>query len=304
MALWNRVCAKRDEDELIHGLFPNTKVPRNWFSCGETYIRMETGDAHSSGLSLGPELTTVYTDHAGSFVDASCELLKSNRLWRTTPNPNCVAIWVRGANRRVLPAAQQREWEAKRDARIAGEFRLRQRRLDAQRRSRAQAQAQARLGLGPPAPAPAPAPAPRGYDIDDLARILGVEPLPPVRTTPETIVETARSALDSLHSALRPLRPAPTRAQIDTQRELLAPAVSLETALGVVMKHLHQSQPKEDEEKKTCSVCMDAAPDTVFTKCGHVCACADCARRLGGSGVARKCPICRQLSKTVRLHFA
>jgi hypothetical protein len=104
-----------------------------------------------------------------------------------------------------------------------------------------------------------------------------------------------------LNGALRPLRSAPVAAQA-VAAPVAAQTISLETALNVVMSHLRPNQP--EEEKNTCSICMDAAPDTVFTGCGHVCACAGCARRLTGSGMTRQCPICRQRSKTLRIRFA
>ena len=39
-----------------------------------------------------------------------------------------------------------------------------------------------------------------------------------------------------------------------------------------------------------CIICMDAPPETVFYKCGHICACKGCARGMKGM----PCPLCRQ----------
>jgi hypothetical protein len=39
---------------------------------------------------------------------------------------------------------------------------------------------------------------------------------------------------------------------------------------------------------ESCVVCLDAPPACVFAPCGHVCACAACARRVGET-----CPMCR-----------
>ena len=333
----NLVRAKRIADEEIHGLHPNTQVPLNWRPVGVAYQKGNLLEARMRGLDLkGPEMKTIYTSDSGWFVDACGFLLSTNRLWHTSDNTDGdAAIWVRGPYCRVLSLAEQREWNEKWDAKNRTWSAWRRRRSEAQRRSREQrlqhvARARARPRLvnendssdndDEPAPESAPAPGPEGYNIDDLARILGVEPAPaPARST-GTVAETALAALETLNSALRPLRSAPVPAQavaapVPAQAvaapvaaqavaaPVAAQAVSLETALDVVMKHLRPNQP--EEEKRTCCICMDAAPDTVFTACGHVCACAGCAERLQGSGVtwSRKCPICRRMSKPMPLHF-
>ena len=44
-----------------------------------------------------------------------------------------------------------------------------------------------------------------------------------------------------------------------------------------------------------CAVCMDAAVDTVFLPCGHLCSCSACCSLLQKGGPASfKCPLCRE----------
>lgn len=48
-----------------------------------------------------------------------------------------------------------------------------------------------------------------------------------------------------------------------------------------------------------CTICCDELAATVFTGCGHRCACVSCARRLGS-----KCPICRKVSHVITIYDA
>jgi predicted RNase H-like nuclease (RuvC/YqgF family) len=47
-----------------------------------------------------------------------------------------------------------------------------------------------------------------------------------------------------------------------------------------------------------CKICLERKRDVVFVPCGHVYSCKKCASKLFG-----KCPICRTVSKTVKLYF-
>lgn len=58
----------------------------------------------------------------------------------------------------------------------------------------------------------------------------------------------------------------------------------------------HLSKP--DELDNQCKICLEARCDVVFTPCGHVCSCKNCASQL-----SRKCPICRKVSKKVNLFY-
>lgn len=49
-----------------------------------------------------------------------------------------------------------------------------------------------------------------------------------------------------------------------------------------------------------CTICMDALVDTVFVPCGHMAACAACAKRLGKKP---PCPVCRKKIKIVQPVF-
>lgn len=50
---------------------------------------------------------------------------------------------------------------------------------------------------------------------------------------------------------------------------------------------------------RECTICMDAAVDTVFIPCGHMATCSTCARRLG----KRLCPVCREKIEHVQHVF-
>lgn len=41
------------------------------------------------------------------------------------------------------------------------------------------------------------------------------------------------------------------------------------------------------ETSKSCAICIDKAPEVIFTKCGHFVCCDDCSQPL------HKCPMCR-----------
>ena len=46
----------------------------------------------------------------------------------------------------------------------------------------------------------------------------------------------------------------------------------------------------------TCVVCLDAPADWVWTACGHLCACGECAARTGA-----KCPVCRARGRALKV---
>merc|ERR1712129_673255 len=53
-----------------------------------------------------------------------------------------------------------------------------------------------------------------------------------------------------------------------------------------------------------CKICMDAIVNTVFVPCGHMAACADCAKALKtAQGRRPPCPICRKKVKFVQNVF-
>lgn len=57
--------------------------------------------------------------------------------------------------------------------------------------------------------------------------------------------------------------------------------------LPVVSNEGNATKALPEQENKKCSICMENEPDTVFTKCGHLVCCGQCAASLN------KCPMCR-----------
>lgn len=51
-----------------------------------------------------------------------------------------------------------------------------------------------------------------------------------------------------------------------------------------------------DRERDTCVICLEGRADTVFTACGHMCACEGCSLSLD------KCPICRIRSRPIKVY--
>ena len=51
-----------------------------------------------------------------------------------------------------------------------------------------------------------------------------------------------------------------------------------------------------DRPNNTCVVCLEHAPNTVFTACGHLAVCWDCGSLLN------RCPICRSPSRAVKVY--
>ena len=52
------------------------------------------------------------------------------------------------------------------------------------------------------------------------------------------------------------------------------------------------------EREDICVVCMEKPYDSVFIKCGHMCTCLSCGER------AKKCPVCREVSKVKYVYKA
>lgn len=54
-----------------------------------------------------------------------------------------------------------------------------------------------------------------------------------------------------------------------------------------------------DTSNKICVICFENNYNTVFTPCGHVASCFECATKL------HKCPICKKkVKKTLRIYFS
>ncbi|GMR58733.1 hypothetical protein PMAYCL1PPCAC_28928 [Pristionchus mayeri] len=49
------------------------------------------------------------------------------------------------------------------------------------------------------------------------------------------------------------------------------------------------------ENRSECYICFDAAINSVFIDCGHMCACIECAQKIKNE--TNKCPICRRVIK-------
>jgi hypothetical protein len=54
----------------------------------------------------------------------------------------------------------------------------------------------------------------------------------------------------------------------------------------------------ENADPRCCIVCLDQPRQTVFRKCGHMCLCAECAKKL------KKCPICQRKGKAIKVYLA
>ncbi len=75
-------------------------------------------------------------------------------------------------------------------------------------------------------------------------------------------------------------------------------AASLDVLWWHRLKTVEDSNANENE-KRTCSVCLVNLTKTIFIPCGHYCTCASCAVELHAyadkNGRAMKCPTCRTL---------
>lgn len=67
----------------------------------------------------------------------------------------------------------------------------------------------------------------------------------------------------------------------------------LKPALPMVDGSASSAADNEDEDDGACSVCLDAAADTVFYRCGHLVTCFACATMIRDSA-RPECPICRE----------
>lgn len=56
------------------------------------------------------------------------------------------------------------------------------------------------------------------------------------------------------------------------------------------------SSGKADRVADLCVVCLESACTSVFTQCGHMCACTPCAEKL------QRCPICRAKTPVIRVY--
>ncbi len=66
-------------------------------------------------------------------------------------------------------------------------------------------------------------------------------------------------------------------------------------------KKVPEKKEKEEHNGEQCVVCMDAAYDAAFMRCGHMCCCKACADRMLRE--KKPCPICRaQIEAVVRIY--
>jgi E3 ubiquitin-protein ligase MUL1 len=47
-----------------------------------------------------------------------------------------------------------------------------------------------------------------------------------------------------------------------------------------------------------CVVCLNAASDMVYVRCGHMCCCSKCVATMGGS---KRCPVCRTEGNVIKV---
>eukprot|EP00301_Raphidiophrys_heterophryoidea_P010574 c15746_g1_i1.p1 GENE.c15746_g1_i1~~c15746_g1_i1.p1 ORF type:complete len:214 (+),score=50.53 c15746_g1_i1:83-724(+) len=57
------------------------------------------------------------------------------------------------------------------------------------------------------------------------------------------------------------------------------------------------SDNRDDDDSKICIICLDRPREMVFRKCGHMCLCHKCCKRM------RRCPICQRKGKAVRVQL-
>jgi hypothetical protein len=62
----------------------------------------------------------------------------------------------------------------------------------------------------------------------------------------------------------------------------------------------NKNSDQEEHDDGLCVVCMDNPYNVVFVKCGHICACEECAKKLPD----KQCPVCRMKGKFRKIHFA
>lgn len=117
-------------------------------------------------------------------------------------------------------------------------------------------------------------------------------------------LEQTRQLIDSETKALNNQLAAAANTSNILQQQLKQVSV-LRDHLTVENKHLQEVREQrslleptlQSNESVSCSICMDANVNTVFTECGHAVCCETCITRL------IDCPICRRRSKWTKLYF-
>eukprot|EP00948_MAST-09A_sp_MAST-9A-sp1_P003663 g3663.t1 len=79
----------------------------------------------------------------------------------------------------------------------------------------------------------------------------------------------------------------------DSFRSCISPNGSGTEHLGTPTKKSKTSL----DESEECIICCDAKKDGIFIKCGHLCVCYNCGKKL------RECPICRKKGKVQKVFF-
>jgi hypothetical protein len=66
-------------------------------------------------------------------------------------------------------------------------------------------------------------------------------------------------------------------------------ADTLEQLVRFLRGELIAPPPVVYQREEECAVCMDAAPDCILARCGHICCCVECYKELP----TKECPVCR-----------
>lgn len=64
-------------------------------------------------------------------------------------------------------------------------------------------------------------------------------------------------------------------------------------------KHNTEILKSNNNINNMCTVCMSTSRDSVYIKCGHLCACSNCCQYIGN-----KCPICKCDSAYVKIIYS
>ena len=294
--------AWRARDASVHGLHPNSNVPRNWPAAGRLKNRISTSVALMSwagaqnltarDLSGSETLGRVYklpeyamrgpmtfnrgrytfheqeSDHC-IYVDAACELISTARQWTPLNLPFAMRGWARAPS--VKGQASHKSIDG------TGSHLL-DRRVWLNTRMRKW-----------------------------MMRTNSVDGVYAAERDYKFIIdkELAQLSADAAQAAIAAANATQLVVQIAVQSAGLPPAV-VPTGWNDAHNYLApvQAAAFADDESICCVICMVNPRQTAFSACGHMVSCVHCTNVLVGqmdNPNRTKCPVCRVQSKPIRI---
>eukprot|EP01089_Gocevia_fonbrunei_P004978 TRINITY_DN15097_c0_g1_i1.p1 TRINITY_DN15097_c0_g1~~TRINITY_DN15097_c0_g1_i1.p1 ORF type:complete len:154 (-),score=29.19 TRINITY_DN15097_c0_g1_i1:35-496(-) len=95
------------------------------------------------------------------------------------------------------------------------------------------------------------------------------------------------SPVPLLNTLLKKMKDA-SDSNLDVWMNSEAAQASTQKKLSSIARKIQNFQERKRDDSRLCMICMDAEKQIVFSPCGHLVACVECAQQL------KSCPMCRK----------